>query len=73
MELLDRPHKESSVTIRSLGNCQCKSDSKNYEPSATFYVFFQQEGFYYKKYINTSEELKILFKNVEKAVKNYGD
>lgn len=71
MELLDRPHKKSSVTIRSLGNCQCKSDSKNYEPSATFDVFFHLEGFYHKKYVNSSDEFKTLFKSVEKAVIKY--
>lgn len=71
MEVLDRPHEKSSVTIRSLGNCQCKSDAKSYEPSATFFICYNLDGFHDKRYINSSDEFKILLDNIEKEIMDY--
>lgn len=77
MEILDRPNENSSVTIRSLGNCQCKSDAKKYEPSATFEIRRDVDGFHKVKIIQGScgsdnnDDLKKLIKDLEKAVIKY--
>lgn len=68
MEVLDRPHENSSVTLRSLSNCECKSDAKQYEPSATFEIYRHKDGFYQKKYLSKPDELKVLFRDLENAI-----
>lgn len=71
MEVLDRPHKKSSVTLRSLGNCQCKSDAKSYEPSATFKIYRDRDGLHQQRLLDTSDEMKILLKDLERAIIKY--
>lgn len=71
MEILDRPHGNSSVTLRSLGNCQCKSDAKSYEPSATFEIYRDKDGLHRLKIINSSDEMKALIKDLERAILKY--
>jgi hypothetical protein len=64
-EHLIQPWNSSVVTIRDNKNCKCKSDLAKYEPTMTFYIFFDEEGFYNKKYVSKDSRFKSLINDLE--------